>query len=180
MGGARGTALCWKKTDICLWMLARSVTQISVTCRRVVGLTCQTDVRGGGIKILVRAEKGSQAQVAQVGDSPRVALLISADMGHADSGIGSLLWSQVEVSLEEPLMEKDLSRLVQDGWSGIDEQVGEGVGRWWVRQEIHGMGHRAVGFKDSWLQAWRFRSRVALIDREVKGEFYITIMNFRS
>lgn len=101
-------------------------------------------------------------------------------MGHADSGIGSLLWSQVEMSLEEPLMEKDLSRLVQDGWSVIGEQVEEGVGRWWVRREIHGMGCRATGFEGSWLQAWRFRSRVALIDREVKGEFYTSIMNLRS
>lgn len=67
---------------------------------------------------------------------PRATLLISADMGHADSRIGSLLWSQVEVTLEEPLMEKDLSRLVQDGWSVIGEQVEEGVGGCWVRREI--------------------------------------------
>lgn len=105
----------------------------------------------------MRAEKGSQAQVAT--------LLISADMGHADSGIGSLLWSQAAVSLEEPLMEKDLSRLVQDGWSVMGEQVEEGLGRRWVRREIHGMGQGTMGFEGSWLQAWRFRSRVAPIGR---------------
>lgn len=40
------------------------------------------------------------------------------------------------MTLEEPLMEKDLSRLVQDGWSVIGEQVEEGVGGCWVRREI--------------------------------------------
>lgn len=41
------------------------------------------------------------------------------------------------------------------------------------------MGHGAMGFEGSWLQAWKFRSRVAPIGREVKGEFYASIMNLR-
>lgn len=78
-------------------------------------------------------------------------------------------------------MEEDLSRLVQDGRSVTGEQVGDwsGAGRWWLKREVHGMGHGAMGFEGSWLQAWKFRSRVAPIGREVKGEFYASMMNLR-
>lgn len=48
-----------------------------------------------------------------------------------------------------------------------------------MRRDIRSMGHEAMGFEGSWLQAWRFRSKVAPIDREVKGEFYASIINLR-
>lgn len=79
-----------------------------------MGLTCQTDVRGRGMKTPHESREGWPSS-GRASDLPRATLLISADMGHADSGVGSLLWCQVEVTLEEPLIEKDLSRLVEDG-----------------------------------------------------------------
>lgn len=51
---------------------------------------------------------GTQAQAEQV-TCPGSLCHHVQTWKHADSGIGALSWSQVEVTLDEPPMEKDLS-----------------------------------------------------------------------
>lgn len=99
-----------------------------------------------------------------------------ADTGHAGSGIGSLSWSQVEVTLEEPAMEKGLSRLV----SVTGEPEKEGAGKRWVNGGRGRTGHRAVRCRGSWLHTSRFRSMVAPTDGETEDEFRVSIMDLRS
>lgn len=54
------------QNDVCLWIWAVSIAQISVTCRRwVVGLPCQTDARGGRMKTPHREQRRAPNQVRQ-------------------------------------------------------------------------------------------------------------------